>query len=102
MPEHELVYQSLEVRRHLHRRRESHVTKLGGTRTKFGCRSIATAGVAAVADGRTFRNGRQFAAWLGLAPRRYASGDKLRMLGITKRADPYLRMLLIHGAPSVL
>ncbi len=63
---------------------------------------IATAIVAAVADGRTFLNGRQFAAWLGLVPRQYSSGDKQRMLGITKRGDPYLRMLLIHGARSVL
>lgn len=62
----------------------------------------ATAIVAAVADGRAFRNGRQFAAWLGLVPRQYSSGDKQRLLGITKRGDPYLRMLLIHGARSVV
>jgi transposase len=63
---------------------------------------IATAVVAAIADGRAFRNGRQFAAWLGLVPRQYSSGDKQRLLGITKRGDPYLRMLLIHGARSVV
>ena len=63
---------------------------------------IATAIVAAVADGRTFRNGRQFAARLGLVPRQHSSGDKQRMLGFTKRGDPYLRMLPIHGARSVL
>lgn len=63
---------------------------------------IATAVVAAIADGRAFRNGRQFAAWLGLVPRQHSSGDKQRLLGITKRGDPYLRMLLIHGARSVV
>jgi len=63
---------------------------------------IATAMVAAVSDGRVFRNGRQFAAWLGLVPRQYSSGDKQRLLGITKRGDPYLRMLLVHGARSVV
>jgi transposase len=63
---------------------------------------IATAVVAAIADGRTFRNGRQFAAWLGLVPRQHSSGDKQRLLGITKRGDPYLRMLLIHGVRSVV
>jgi transposase len=63
---------------------------------------IATAMVAAIADGRVFRNGRQFAAWLGLVPRQHSSGDKRRLLGITKRGDPYLRMLLIHGARSVV
>lgn len=63
----------------------------------------ATALVAAVADGRAFCNGRQFAAWLGLVPRQHSSGDKRRLLGIIKkRGDPYLRMLLIHGARSVL
>jgi transposase len=62
----------------------------------------ATAIVAAVADGRVFRNGRQLAAWLGLVPRQHSSGDKQRLLGITKRGDPYLRMLLIHGARSVV
>ncbi len=62
----------------------------------------ATAVVGAIGDGRAFRNGRQFAAWLGLVPRQHSSGDKQRLLGITKRGDPYLRMLLVHGARSVV
>ncbi len=63
---------------------------------------IATAVVAAIADGRAFHNGRQFAAWVGLVPRQHSSGEKQRLMGITKRGDPYLRMLLIHGARSVV
>lgn len=63
---------------------------------------IATAIVAAIADGKAFCNGRQLAAWLGLVPRQHSSGDKQRLLGISKRGDPYLRMLLIHGARSVV
>jgi transposase len=63
---------------------------------------IATALVAAMSDGRTFKNGRQFAAWLGLVPRQHSSGGKARLLGISKRGDPYLRTLLIHGARSVV
>jgi transposase len=63
---------------------------------------IATALVAALSDGKTFRNGRQFAAWLGLVPRQHSSGGKARLLGISKRGDPYLRTLLIHGARSVV
>lgn len=59
---------------------------------------ISTAMVAAVSDGRVFRNGRQFAAWRGLVLRQHSSGNKQRLLGITKRGDPYLRMLLVHGA----
>ena len=51
---------------------------------------IATAIVAAIADGKAFRNGRQLSAWLGLVPRQHSSGDKQRLLGISKRGDPYL------------
>jgi transposase len=63
---------------------------------------IATAMVAAIANRKAFRNGRQLSAWLGLVPRQYSSGDKQRLLGISKRGDPFLRMLLIHGARSVV
>lgn len=63
---------------------------------------IATAMVAAVGDAGTFKNGRQLAAWLGLTPRQYSSGGKSKLLGISNRGDAYLRMLLIHGARSVV
>jgi len=62
----------------------------------------ATAVVAAISDGHAFRNGRQFAAWLGLVPRQHSSGGKTQLLGISKRGDPYLRTLLVHGARSVV
>jgi len=62
----------------------------------------ATAMVAAMSDGKVFHNGRQFAAWLGLVPKQHSSGGKPRLLGISKRGDPYLRTLLIHGARSVV
>ena len=58
--------------------------------------------VASVGDAGTFKNGRQFAAWLGLVPRQNSSGGKERLLGISKRGDVYLRTLLIHGARAVL
>lgn len=61
---------------------------------------IATAVIAAIANGRSFHNGRQFAAWVGLMPLQHSSGEKQRLAGITKRGDPYLRILLIHGARS--
>ncbi len=63
---------------------------------------IATAIVAAISNGHAFKNGRQFSAWLGLVPRQNSSGGKSRLLGISKRGDSYLRILLIHGARSVL
>jgi transposase len=62
----------------------------------------ATALVAAVGDRRCFKNGRQFAAWLGLVPKQQSSGGRARLLGISKRGDCYLRTLLIHGARAVL
>ncbi len=62
----------------------------------------ATALVAAISDGKSFKNGRQFAAWLGLVPRQHSSGGNTRLFGISKRGDPYLRTLLIHGARSVV
>ena len=49
-----------------------------------------------------FENGRQFSAWLGLVPRQNSSGGKSRLLSTSKRADPDLRTLLIHGAQSVV
>lgn len=61
-----------------------------------------TAAVATIGDPATFRSGREFAAWLGLVPRHTGTGGRVRMLGISKRGDTYLRTLLIHGARSVL
>ncbi|WP_232105987.1 transposase [Burkholderia pseudomallei] len=58
--------------------------------------------VAAVSDPKDFRNGRHFAAWLGLVPRQSSSGDRTHLLGISKRGDRHLRTLLIHGARAVL
>jgi transposase len=62
----------------------------------------ATALVAAVSDASAFKNGRQFAAWLGLVPRQYSTGGKERLLGISKRGDSYLRKLLVHGARTTI
>lgn len=62
----------------------------------------ASALVATVGNGHDFKNGRQFAAWLGLVPRQYSTGGKTRLGHITKRGDPYLRALLVMGARAVL
>ncbi len=62
----------------------------------------ATAMLGAVGDARAFKNGRQFAAWLGLVPRQVSTGGKTTLRGISKRGDRYLRTLLIHGTRSVL
>lgn len=62
----------------------------------------ASALVATIGNARSFDNGRQVAAWLGLVPRQHSSGGKPNLLGISKRGDSYLRTLLIHGARSVI
>ena len=62
----------------------------------------ATAMVASVGDAKLFRNGREFAAWLGLTPRQHSSGGKSRLGGISKRGDVRLRTLLIHGTRTAL
>jgi transposase len=62
----------------------------------------ASAVVASVGNAQDYRNGRQFAAWLGLVPRQYSSSGKSKLGRITRRGDAYLRALLIQGARSTL
>jgi transposase len=62
----------------------------------------ATAAVATMGDAKAFKSGREFAAWLGLVPGQSGTGGRVRLLGISKREDKYLRTLLIHGARAVL
>lgn len=62
----------------------------------------ATALVATATDIGSFDNGRQFAAWLGLTPKQTGTGGKIRQLGISKRGDPYVRTLLMHGARAII
>ena len=62
----------------------------------------ASALVATVSDFRQFRNGAQFAAWLGLTPRQHSSGGKTSLGSITKRGSVYLRTKLIQGAKSIV
>jgi transposase len=62
----------------------------------------ATAAVATMGNAGVFRSGREFAAFLGLVPRQSGTGGRVKLLGISKRGDVYLRTLLIHGARSVI
>ena len=58
----------------------------------------ATAIVATIGDPKTFKNGRHFAAFLGLVPKQSSSGGKERLLGISKRGNIYVRSKMIVGA----
>jgi transposase len=62
----------------------------------------ADAVVATIGSAQDFRNGRQFAAWLGLVPMQHSSGGRSRLGRISCRGDGYLRTLLIQGARSSL
>jgi transposase len=57
----------------------------------------ASALMASIADARSFANGRQTSAWLGLVPRQNSSGGKSKLLSMSQRGDTYLRTLLVHG-----
>jgi transposase len=81
--------------------RESEAAQIALKRQGIGPLT-ASAIVASVGDGREFKNGRQFSAWLGLVPRQHSTGGKQRLGHITGRGDPYLRTLLVMGARSVL
>jgi transposase len=63
---------------------------------------LASALVATIADPKSFKSGRNLAAWIGLVPRQNSSGGKERLGGITKRGDRYLRQLLFIGALAVV
>jgi transposase len=62
----------------------------------------ATALVARVTDIRRFRSGRHFANYVGLTPREDSTGSRRRLGAIGKQGDVYVRMLLTHGARSIL
>ena len=62
----------------------------------------STALAATLGDGRAWRSGREFSASLGLVPAHAGTGGKVRIGHLSKRGDPYLRTLLIHGARSVI
>lgn len=62
----------------------------------------STALVATIDDGKCFRSGRQFAAWIGLVPRQWSTGGRQVLGRISKRGDAYLRKLFIMGAMSTM
>jgi len=62
----------------------------------------STAVVATVGNVNDFRFAREFAAFFGLVPRQSGTGGRVKLLGISKRGDPYVRTLLVHAARAVL
>ena len=62
----------------------------------------ASALVASIGDASQFKNGRSFAAFIGLVPRQSSTGGKERLGRISKRGDHYLRWLLVVGGLAVI
>lgn len=62
----------------------------------------ATAVIAAIGKGTEFKNGRHFAAWLGVVPRQHSSGDRQVLMNMTKKSDKHLLTPFIHGARAVV
>ena len=62
----------------------------------------STAMSTTVGDARQYQKSRQMAAAIGITPKQQSSGDRDRLLGISKRGDVYLRTLMIHGARAVV
>ncbi len=63
---------------------------------------VSTAVVSAIGNGAAFKKGREFAAWLGLVLRQWSTGGKAKLLGISKRGNPHLRKMFIHGARAAV
>ena len=62
----------------------------------------ASAILTEVGNPNYFKNGKHFAAFLGLVPRHSGSGGRNINFSISKRGDTYIRTLLIHGSRSIL
>lgn len=63
------------------------------TATALACKDL---------DPKRFADARQFAAYFGVVPDQASSGQRIRLMGMSKRGDGYVRSLLINGAHAVL
>jgi transposase len=62
----------------------------------------ATCFASILGEYQSFKNGRHFAAYLGLVPKQNSTGGKHQLLGISKRGNTYMRTILIHGARAAM
>lgn len=89
-----------EMRMRLQAKQDPRVMLL---RTIPGVGPVTASAIAAtIGDARQFKNGREFAAWLGLTPLNRSSGGKERLGRISKMGDRYLRRLLVTGMTARL
>ena len=97
------VQQRIEQLEHELAALQKQLNKAGELRQVPGIGVLGSTALAAtLGDGKAWRSGREFSASLGLVPAHSGTGGKVRVGHISKRGDPYLRTLLIHGARSVI
>jgi transposase len=58
--------------------------------------------IASVGSGRQFAKARSSSAWAGLVPKQNGTGGQVQLGSITKNGNRSLRVLLIHGARTVI
>jgi transposase len=63
---------------------------------------ISSAVVSAIGTGSGFKQGRDFAAWLGLVPKQISTGGRTKLAGLSKRGNAYLRTLFVQAAHVIL
>lgn len=79
------------------------VAPKGPSHVATGVGPITATAIAALAPpAETFTRGRDFAAWLGLAPRQLSTGGKQKLGSITKMGERTLRRLIIIGSSAVV
>src|SRR5262249_60979238 len=61
---------------------------------------ISSAVVAAIGTGTGFKQGRDFAAWLGLVPKQESTRDRTKLGRSSQRGNKYLRTLLVQAPPA--
>lgn len=49
-----------------------------------------------------YKNGRHYAAYLGLVPKQTGTGGQIRLHGLSKRGNSYHRQMMCHGARAFL
>lgn len=64
--------------------------------------TIAPALIASLGHAQQFANARSCAAWAGLVPKQNGTGGQVQLGGITKNGNRSLRVMLIHGARTVI
>ncbi|HEU4475110.1 MAG TPA: IS110 family transposase [Methyloceanibacter sp.] len=95
--------EELQIKRAIERHNESDALAMRLLEVP-GIGSLGASALSAelAASAKSFANARQYAACKGIAPRLSGTGGKVRPGAISKRGDPYVRTLLIHGARSVI